>query len=168
MSAGSVYRILPLDPAYDRSGFDCGVEALDRYLRTQAGQEARKRVTAYFMACPSGEQTIAGYFTLAATSVALTDLPPDLIKRLPRYPAVPATLLGRLAVDRRHRGRGLGELMLFDAFSRALRSEIATFALLVDAKDDAARAFYERYRFMTLTGGGRLFLPLAEIARLLA
>ena len=104
MSAGPVYRILPLDPRYDRSGFDCGVEALDRYLRMQVGQDSRKRVTACFMACPSGEQTIAGYYTLAATSIALTDLPPDLIKRLPRYPAVPATLLGRLAVDRRHRG----------------------------------------------------------------
>ena len=168
MSAGLAYDILPLDPRHDRSGFACGIDALDRYLRTQAGQDTRKRMTARFMACAHGEQAIAGYYTLAATSVALTDLPPDLIERLPRYPAVPATLLGRLAVDRRHRGRGLGELMLFDAFSRALRSEIATFALLVDAKDDAARAFYERYRFMTLTGGGRLFLPLAEIARLLA
>jgi ribosomal protein S18 acetylase RimI-like enzyme len=167
VSAGSAYRILPLDPDHDRSGFACGVEALDRYLRTQAGQDSRKRMTACFAACASGEQAIAGYYTLAATSVALTDLPPDLIKRLPRYPAVPATLLGRLAVDRRHRGRGLGELMLFDAFSRALRSEIATFALLVDAKDAAAQAFYARYGFMTLTAG-RLFLPLAEIARLLA
>lgn len=165
--AGAAYRILALDQTCDRSGFACGIEDLDRYLRAQAGQDTRKRVTACFVACPKGEQAVAGYYTLAATSVALTDLPPDLIRRLPRYPAVPATLLGRLAVDCRHRGRRLGELMLFDAFSRTLRSEIATFALLVDAKDDAARAFYQRYRFMPLTGR-RLFLPLAEIAKLLA
>jgi ribosomal protein S18 acetylase RimI-like enzyme len=168
VAAEASYRILALDQTCDRSGFACGVEVLDRYLRAQAGQDIRKRIAACFVAYPKGAQAVAGYYTLAASSVALTDLPPDLVRRLPRYPAVPATLLGRLAVDCRHRGQGLGELMLFDAFSRTLRSEIATFALLVDAKNDRARTFYERYCFMPLTNGGRrLFLPLAEIAKLL-
>ncbi len=110
---------------------------------------------------------MAGYYTLSATNVALVDLPPAFAKRLPRYPVLPATLLGRLAVHRQRRGEGFGELLLFDAFSRALRSEIASYALVVDAKDEAAQAFYERYRFLKLPSAGRrLFLPLAEIAAL--
>ena len=99
--------------------------------------------------------------------IALVDLPAALARKLPRYPVVPATLMGRLAVDRQHQGHGLGELLLFDAFSRTLRSEIASYAFVVDAKDNSAQAFYEHYRFLQLAGTGRrLFLPLAEIAML--
>ena len=148
--------------------FECGVEPLDRYFRAQAGQDARKRV-ASCLVLTDGSASPLGFYTLAATSIALAELPPTLAKRLPRYPSMPATLLGRLAVDRRHRGRRLGELLLFDAFSRALRSEIATYAFVVDAKDDAAASFYTAYRFIPLAEGGRrLFLPMAEIAKLFA
>ena len=160
------YRIEPLDTQHDRTDFSSGVDALDRYLRTQAGQDSRRRIASCFVLVGLG-QSVAGFYTLSATNIALTDLPPALSKRLPRYPAIPGTLMGRFAVDRRSRGRGFGELLLLDAFSRTLRSEIASYAFVVDAKDDAAVAFYERYRFMRLTGR-RLFLPLAEIAALFA
>jgi predicted GNAT family N-acyltransferase len=114
-----------------------------------------------------GDGIICGYYMLSAAGVALTDLSPDLAKKLPRYRNLPATLMGRLAVDRRYRGQRVGELLLLDAFSRTLRSEIASYAFLVDAKDAAAQAFYERYRFRKLTSTGRrLFLPLAEIVAL--
>jgi hypothetical protein len=110
-----------------------------------------------------------GFYTLAATSLSLGELPEPHAKRLPRYPFVPATLMGRLAVDSRHQGSGHGEFMLFDAFSRALRNEIASYAFVVDAKDDSAAAFYLRYRFLPLVEGGpRLFVPIAEIAKLFA
>lgn len=170
MSAtGAPYRIEPLDDRHDRAAFSCGVEPLDRYLRAQAGQDRRRRIAYCFVAVSQSDRAIGGYYTLSATGIALADLPADLTKRLPRYPIVPATLMGRIAVDERHRGRRLGELLLFDAFSRTLRSEIATFAFVVDAKDDSARAFYERYRFLSLQGAGRrLFLPVAEIAKLFA
>ena len=91
-----------------------------------------------------------GHYTLAATGIALAELPEALAKRLPRYPVLPATLMGRLAVDALHRRQGHGELMLFDAFSRALRNEIASYAFVVDAKDDHAAQFYRRYRFLPL------------------
>jgi predicted GNAT family N-acyltransferase len=160
----SAYRFEPLGNHHDRAAFSCGVEPLDRYFHIQAGQESRRRVASCYVLVSEGG-SIAGYYTLSATNVVLVDLPPDLAKRLPRYPAVPATLMGRLAVHQRQRGQGLGELLLFDAFSRTLRSEIASYAFVVDAKDDAAQAFYERYRFMRLSSAGRkLFLPLAEIA----
>ena len=161
-------NIAPLDEHHDRTAFECGVEPLDRYFRTQAGQDVRKRVASCFVLTDGGASPL-GFYTLEATSIALSELPPQLANRLPRYRSMPATLLGRLAVDRRHRGRRFGELLLFDAFSRALRSEIATYAFVVDAKDDAASNFYAAYHFLPLTAGGRrLFLPMAEIAKLFA
>jgi len=121
------------------------------------------------VAVAADSPNIAGYYTLSATGIALTDLPSELAKRLPRYPLLPAILMGRIAVDERHRRRGLGEILLFDAFARALRSDIAAFAFVVDAKDAAAKAFYQRYRFLPLAGDGyRLFVPMAEIAKLFA
>lgn len=162
----AAYRIEPLGDRANREAFSCGVEALDRYFRTQAGRDSRKRVASCFVLV-ADDGSVAGYYTLSATSIALTDLSPAFVKKLPRYPALPATLMGRLAIDQRQRGRGLGELLLFDAFSRTLRSEIASYAFVVDAKDDSAQAFYERYRFIRLPSAGRrLFLPLAEIAAL--
>jgi len=164
----AAYRIEPLGDRHNRGTFSCGADALDRYFRTQAGQDSRKRVASCFVLV-ADDGSVAGYYTLSATNIALADLPPALVKKLPRYPALPATLMGRLAIDQRQRGRGLGELLLFDAFSRTLRSEIASYAFVVDAKDDAAQAFYERYRFIQLPSAGRrLFLPLAEIAGLFA
>ena len=165
-AAASAHRIEPLSSHHDRTAFSCGVEPLDRYIRTQAGQDARKRVASCFVLIDDAG-SLAGYYTLSATSIALADLPPELAKRLPRYPTIPATLMGRLAVDHRRRGQRLGELLFFDAFSRTLRSDIASYAFVVDAKGDAAAAFYERYRFIRLSSAGRrLFLPLAEIAAL--
>jgi GNAT superfamily N-acetyltransferase len=159
------YDIRPLQKSDDRSRFLCGAENLDRYLRQQAGQEFRRRVASCFVAIE--DQAVAGYYTLSATGILLSDLPAD--KKLPRYPEIPAVLLGRLAVDLRHRGRGLGGLLLIDAFSRAIRSEIAVYAVVVDAKDNNARQFYEHYGFRPLAKEGRrLFLPMAEVVRLFA
>jgi GNAT superfamily N-acetyltransferase len=162
-------RVERLDDRHDRTTFDSGVEPLDRYFRTQAGQDLRKRVSSCFVLTDAGEAAPLGFYTLAATSVTLGDLPAPLVKRLPRYPVLPAVLMGRLAVDARHRGRGLGELLLFDAFGRALKSEIAAFAFVVDPKDQTAAAFYARYRFLPLTSTPhRMFLPMSEIALLFA
>jgi predicted GNAT family N-acyltransferase len=146
------------------------VEPLDRYLRAQVGQDSRRRVASCFILTRADEPVqVLGYYTLSALSIALADLPSSIAKRLPRYPIVPATLMGRLATDSRHRGKRLGELLLFDACSRVLKSEIATFALVVDAKDDAAERFYSRYRFFKLSvGSRRMFLPITEIAALFA
>lgn len=114
-------------------------------------------------------QDIAGYYTLAATSILLNDLPPDTARRLPRYPAVPATLLGRLAVASRYRGRRLGELLLMDALRRSLENSrtIGSTAVITDAKDDDAQRFYEKYDFRPFEGTPRrLFLPMATVKRL--
>ena len=110
---------------------------------------------------------IAGYYTLSATSVQLAELPAQTVRKLPRYPLVPATLLGRLAVDRRQQGKGYGRFLLADALYRAARSQVASFAVIVDAKDDGARRFYERESFLPLPDQPmKLFRPMVDIRRL--
>ncbi len=111
--------------------------------------------------------TVGGYYTLSATSVSLAELPAQTTRKLPRYPIVPATLLGRLAVDRRHQGKGYGRFLLADALFRSSRSEIASFAVIVDAKDESARRFYERESFLPFPDRPmKLFRPMADIKRL--
>ncbi|HEY4112642.1 MAG TPA: GNAT family N-acetyltransferase [Rhizomicrobium sp.] len=164
----SELRVEPLGPQHNRDTFRCGAEPLDKYFRTQASQDARKNIAAPFvLRLPEGE--IAGYYTLSSTAVKLAELPPNLSRKLPRYPLVPATLLGRLAVDLRFRGRGYGSYLLADALCRALRSEIASFAVIVDAKDDAAYRFYELEGFLAFPDQrSKLFRPMADIAKLFA
>lgn len=164
MSASAWFALAPLHAEHDRRAFDCGVTALDRYLREQASQDVRRRVATCFVACAQ-DGRIAGYYTLASASVLLNELPPDLRKKLPRYPTVPAVRLGRLAVDRDFKGSGLGAALLADALTRAARSEIAAYAMLVDAKDQAASAFYQHHGFIALSADPRiLFLPLTTMA----
>ncbi|SJM29991.1 conserved hypothetical protein [Mesorhizobium delmotii] len=132
----------------------------------QAGQDARKNIAAPFvLVLPDG--AIAGYYTLSATAVDIGEWPAQTIRKLPRYPLIPATLLGRLAVDRRYRGQGHGRYLLADALSRCVRSEIASFAVIVDAKGEDARRFYQRESFLPFPDQPmKLFRPMADIAEL--
>ena len=158
------FRVVPLDATFDRTTFSSGSEPLDRYLQQQATQDVRRRVAACFVAL-TGKQVIAGYYTLAATSVPLTGLPPGTAKKLPRYPLVPAVRMGRLAVDLNFKGQGLGGALLADALNRASVSDIAAYAMLVDAKDAEAAAFYQHHGFIPLPDSRlSLFLPLATAA----
>ena len=160
------FRLELLDDRHDRTRFACGVAALDGYFRTQATQDTRRRASACYVAVEQGTDTVAGYYTLAAGGVPLTDLPESLSKRLPRYPSVPVPRVGRLAVDRAFQGRKLGAALLADAALRALRSEVAVFALVVDAKDDAAVAFYRRHGFEAYGAQPRqLIVPLGSFTR---
>jgi ribosomal protein S18 acetylase RimI-like enzyme len=160
------FRIEPLDEGHDRAGFESGSASLDRYFKTQVSQDLRRRISTCFVAVSRDNGEIAGYYTLAAASIALTDLSPAIIKRLPRYPVVPAVLLGRLAVARSYQGHGIGGVLLADALKRSARAEMGVFAMVVDAKDEAAQRFYERYGFTTVPGESRrLFLPINAALR---
>lgn len=159
----TTFQISPLDAYYDRFAFSYDFKPLNRYLREQASQDIRRRVAACFVAL-TDEQRIAGYYTLASASLLLVDLPASICKKLPRYPTVPAVRMGRLAVDQAFTGQGLGGALLADALVRARRSEIAAYALVVDAKDDTAAAFYGYHGFLTLPDSPyTLFLPLATV-----
>jgi predicted GNAT family N-acyltransferase len=154
-----------LGQSHDRESFACGVEALDRYFRTQATQDVRRRATACYVAVEASVGKVAGYYTLAASGIPLSEMQPALAKRLPRYPMVPVARLGRLAVDQNYRGRKLGAALLWEAVQRSLRSEIAVFALVVDAKDDESEAFYRHHGFVPFGSQMRqLVLPLTNIA----
>lgn len=139
------FRVEPLGPAHARDAFSCGVQALDHYLARQASQDMRRRVSACHVAVDVRTGKIAGCYTLAAGGVPLTELPAALSRQLPRYPLVPVARIGRLAVDQAFHGKGLGGALLADAAMRATRSELAVCALVVDAKDDAAEAFYRHH-----------------------
>ncbi len=114
------FVIEPLGAKHDRAAFSCSVEALDTYLQKQASQDAKKHAVAPFVLTPDGK-TIAGYYTLSQYAIDLGDVPEEVAKKLPQYPAVSATLLGRLAVSTDFRGKGLGEKLLMDALYRSLK-----------------------------------------------
>ena len=162
------FVIAPLSPNHDKPAFSCGVDPLDRYLQTQATQDIRRRIANCFVATSANSNIIAGYYTFSAASVPMLDLPSETAKRLPRYPVVPAALIGRLAIDHQYRGRGLGAALLFDAIARAARADTAIFAVLVDAKDDAAAAFYRHHGFQPFAARPpTLFLPIGTALKLL-
>jgi GNAT superfamily N-acetyltransferase len=159
----AAFRIEPLGPAHNRKGFACGVAALDRYLHELATQDIKRRISNCFVA---GDEagTIAAYYTFAATSFPLADLPPEDAKRLPRYGLLPAGLIGRLAVDERFRGQRLGGALVIDAARRAANADPAIYALVVDAKDEQAAAFYGHIGFRRFVSRPMsLYLPVATI-----
>ncbi len=163
---GAPFRLAPLDAVHDRAKFNSESEPLNVYLREQVTQDVRRRVAACFVAL-ADETRIAGYYTLASASLLPADLPASTGKKLPRYPTVPAVRMGRLAIDQAFTRQGLGGALLADALARAARSEIAAYALMVDAKDEAAAAFYRHHGFIALPDSPRtLFLPLATVPRL--
>jgi len=163
------YRIDPLGKSHDRASFSCGSAALDRYLQQQARQDAEKHVAAPFVLIEPPAPRVLGYYTLSASLVDASELPDTLTMKLPRYPQLPVTLLGRLAIDQSMKGRGVGAFLLMDALRRSLEAaaNIAAMAMLVDAKDDAAQAFYRHFSFLPLQQQPRrLFLSMKTIAEL--
>jgi ribosomal protein S18 acetylase RimI-like enzyme len=158
-----------LGPNHDRLAFDCGVPVLNSYLQQYARQDLERVVATPYVLVPSTNHVqIAGFYTLTATAVKLTELPSETVKKLPKYPLVPATLLGRLAISVRYRGKGLGEYLL-DALKRSLEAGrvVGSAAVIVDAKDSSGVRFYERYGFKLLPEQDlRLFLAMKTIAML--
>jgi ribosomal protein S18 acetylase RimI-like enzyme len=164
----ATFRFEVLGGRHDRQSFACGEEALDRYFRHQATEDVRRRVTNCFVIVDVASGSVAGYYTLSASGISLKDLPPDDAKKVPRYPEVPVVRIGRLAVDRGFQGRGIGGLMLMNAVDRTMQDAAAAFALLVDAKNDGAVAFYERFGFRPLTAEPRtMYLPFATARKTL-
>jgi ribosomal protein S18 acetylase RimI-like enzyme len=160
----------PLGPNHDRAAFSCGSPKLDTYLQTQAGQDGKKNLSVAFILTPDSK-TIAGYYTLSQYSVKLDDIPEEIARKLTRHNEIPATLLGRLARSQAFRRMGLGEMLLMDALHRCLINsrQVASWAVIVDAKDDAAIAFYRKYGFIEVPKmPNRLFLPMATVAKMFA
>ena len=159
--------IEPLTSRHNRRDFSCGVEALDTYLQRFARQHAAANVSRTYVAADG--TAILGFYSLAMSAIRRDNLPAKHLSRFPNFP-LPVARLARLAVDARHQRQGLGELLLADALHRCLRlsEEIGMIGVVVDAKDEAAAAFYRHYGFVTLQAQpSRLFVPMRLVAQLL-
>ena len=159
-------NIEPLAPNHDRRGFSCGVEALDEYLQRFARQHANANVSRTYVAADGS--AILGFYSLAMSAIGRENLPSKHLRRFPNFP-LPVARLARLAVDLRNQRQGIGELILADALQRCLRlsEEIGMIGVVVDAKDERARGWYERYEFERLPDLPlTLWLPAAAIASL--
>lgn len=164
------FRIELLGRQHQRDGFQCGYDALDRYLKQQARQEADKHVAAPFVLVQGDDPCVLGYYTLSASSISTADIAPEMASKLPRYPQLPVTLIGRLAVDNRLKGQGRGAFLFIDALRRSFEhaASVAAVAIVVDAKDEGAATFYRHFRFLALQKDPRwLYLPMKTMAQLL-
>jgi predicted GNAT family N-acyltransferase len=156
-------QVVLLDEEHDRAGFTCGVESLDRYLKTQASQDVRRKANAVFVLSGRDEPgCILGYYTLCAMALSQGDVPEAARKHIPRYPLVSATLIGRLAVAKERQGQRLGAVPLADALQRAFESAstVGSSMVVVDALDEPAAGFYAAHGFVRLPDSLRLVLPM--------
>jgi ribosomal protein S18 acetylase RimI-like enzyme len=157
--------IEPLGGRHDRSAFSCGQPDLDEWYRRRAGQDEKRNVARVFVAVDDG-LGVVGFYSLSSYTLALTDLPEEIARKLPRYDAIPAALIGRLARDVRARGRGVGELLLADAVRRILGAgrSVAVFAIVVDAKDERAADFYRGFGFRSFPNRPLRLFMLTSVA----
>ncbi|NVO12322.1 MAG: GNAT family N-acetyltransferase [Bacteroidales bacterium] len=158
-----------LDKKHNRNNFDCGKELLNSYLKNQAGQDIKRKLSACFVLAERGTNNIQGYYTLSNNSISLSSFPEQIKKKLPKsYVYIPTTLLGRLAIDKNCQGKGLGKILLIDALKRSyeISKEIGSFAIVVDPIDKGAELFYEKYDFIKLPDSGKMFLATKTLKEL--
>ena len=154
-----------LQSNHDRDSFDCGNELLNQYLKTQAGQDIRKKISVCYVLCPS-ENRIQGYYTLSQNSIPLEAFPPEIQKKFPpSYRSIPTTLLGRLAIHQQDQGKGLGKIILIDALKRCWETaqKIGSFAVVVDPNDQAAVQFYQKYDFIALADSKKMLISMKTL-----
>jgi len=159
----------PLDSKHKKSEFSCGKEMLDTYIQKQANQDVKRKLSACFVITETETNLIKSYYTLSNNSIPSEFIPDPIRKKLPEsYDSIPATLLGRLAIDTRFQGQGIGRLTLIDALKRSyeISKTIGSFAVVVDPIDQDAENFYNKYGFIKLPDSGKMFLPMKTISQL--
>ncbi len=163
------YLTVPLNSSHRKEKFTCGITLLDNYLHTQAKQDVKRKLSACFI-LDEEDNLVKGYYTLSSASIQRNILPEGLIKKLPAsYSNLPATLLGRLAIDNSYKGQGLGELILMDALKRSYDSSVrsvGSMAVIVDPIDEGAVNFYKKYGFILLPDSGKMFISMETISEL--
>ena len=157
-----------LNSSLNKKDFNCGKEMLDNYLHTQASQDVKRKLCVVFALFE--DTTIKGYYTLSNASIPAELMPEAIKKKMPgSYKALPVTLLGRLAVDTKFKGQGLGGILLLDALKRSFTiagESIGSIGIVVDPLDEDAVVFYQKFGFILLPDSGKMFLPMADIAQL--
>ena len=157
-----------LNKKHDKSTFDCGKELLNSYIKNQVGQDVKRKLSACFV-LTDGTNEIFGYYTLSNNSILLSSFPDTIRKKFPKsYSSIPTTLLGRLAIDSKHQGKGIGKILLIDALKRSyqISEEIGSFAVVVDPIDEEAKSFYEKYGFITLPDSGKMLIAIKTLKKL--
>ncbi len=155
---------------HETTNFNCGVKILNIYLQEKVSQEIRKKITVAYIARAINSSRVIGYYTLSSSSIELRNLPEHIIKKLPKYKAIPVILIGRLAVDKNYQGKKMGKHLLHDALVRAYRlsNQIGSFAVIVDAKNENSKNFYEKYGFIQFINQPfKLYLPIGTIKNLI-
>ena len=165
----NVYLTEILSSRHHKDHFDCGKDLLNGYIQRQATQDVKRKLSACFILAGKGN-IVKGYYTLSSSSIQRDQLPFEIIKKLPgSYKDLPLTLLGRLALDRAHFGKGLGKLLLIDALKRAYFASVqnvGSIAVVVDPIDQEAIDFYDKYGFIMIPDSGKMFLTMNTIAKL--
>jgi GNAT superfamily N-acetyltransferase len=163
------YITVLLNSSHNRKDFKCGKELLDNYIHYQAQQDIKRNLSACFIIADENN-SVTGFYTLSNAGIPRELLPDNIKKKLPpSYNNLPATLLGRLAVDKSIAGKGYGELLLMDALKRSYFTSIgsiASIAVIVDPIDQNAIRFYEKYDFSLLPDSGKMFLPMKTLSGL--
>ena len=163
------FLTIPLHKNHKKELFQCGKNMLDTYIQLQANQDIKRKLAACFVVEDKHTELIQGYYTLSNNSIPLKLVPDIFRKKLPKsYKSIPATLLGRLAIDKRYQGKGIGKLLLIDALKRSFFTSktIGSFAVIVDPLDIEAEHFYFKYGFINLPDSGKMFLPMQTIKQL--
>ncbi|MDX6187735.1 GNAT family N-acetyltransferase [Flavobacterium sp. Fl-318] len=164
-------KIEILSKEHKRKEFKCGKELLDDYFHKQAGQDAQKLLSVcHVLTDKDADATkVLGYYTLSSSSILLDDFPAELTKRVPKTYSIPIALLGRIAMDKREQGKGLGEILLFDALKKCVvhSKTLAIRAVVVDPLDQDAIDFYNGYGFILIPSTGKMFLPIETIKSLI-
>ncbi len=158
-----------LDKKHNRKDFDCGKGHLNDYLKTQAGQDVKRKLSVCFVLADNETKVIQGYYTLSNSSIPLSSFSEQIQKKLPKsYKSIPTTLLGRLAIDKKYQGKGIGKVLLIDALKRSygISYEIGSFGIIVDPIDDEAKGFYQKYDFIELPDSGKMFIATQTLKEL--
>lgn len=158
--------IVLLNDKHDRKSFLCKHDSLNNYLYRFAKQDVKRNIARCYVKIDG--VGIIGYYTLSSCSIELTQIPENLKTKMPKYENVPVILLGRLAVDKRHEGKGYGKQLLIDSLNKAYETNkiVASFAVVVDPIDSSAIEFYQKYGFVKLNDSQKLFLPMSLIKNL--
>ncbi len=157
-----------LQKYHHRNDFDCGVDLLNNYIKFQASQDVKRKLSVCFVFID--KRIVKGYYTLSSSSIPIEDVPLKFSKRFPKsYSNIPVILLGRLAIDKSYHGKGYGEYLLIDALKESYevsKEKIGATAVIVEPINDDAERFYGKYGFIKLDISGKMFLPMKTIRKL--
>ena len=162
------YLTTPLDSKHKKSEFTCGNTYLDNYIQKQAKQDIKRKLSACFV-LSNKENEIRGFYTLSNAGIPRELIPENISKKMPRaYESLPVTLLGRLAINEKSKGQGLGKLLLIDALKRSFEVSkvIGSMAVIVDPIDENAISFYNKFGFISLPDSEKMFLSMKTIEQL--